>query len=699
MMLPEAIGRYLSEWIAERHPMAYLLLDADGRVESWDGHLDQLGIGRLERGGDVADQLLFMAGILPLPEKRLHLPMVNYDGHHTLDVHLFHVDSGYGMILMDTHRKAREMAAMQQQFNRRVLARETVSATATVPLDDLFFACNMAAFHLRTDGRFALIGKAPDWLTWFCPDVLSGACDLHPKNVFSFLDNFLFEALQFWTSNEVGHRKSGVWIERDDMGREHLFEAIAVNSGTAKILLIADEHGDIAEKRDLIQKGRELALGHSSLEKTRQALQHAHDNLEKRIRERTCELERSNHRLAEELQQRRQLEVERTEILLQLQQVQKMEAIGTLAGGIAHDFNNILSAVIGFTELSLMEAQEGSQLETNLQHVFAAAQRAKELIRQILTFSRQTNPENQPVQVVLIIREVLKLLRASLPASIDIETALHSESYVIVDPTQLHQVVLNLCTNAAHAMQEEGGVLRIELNDRPIEGDAVHGHPDLVPGKYLEMTVADTGHGMTGETMARIYDPFFTTKGKGQGTGMGMSMVHGIVKTCKGDITVSSQPGKGTTFKVLLPISSPGQADHMAKVATMPGGGEHILFVDDEPMQTDLAMKILGPLGYHVRTFTDSVAALDEFRISPDGFDLIVTDMYMPKMNGKKLASKIHDLRPRTPIILCSGYADGRVADPAENGHIDDYLMKPFGMQEMALTIRRVLDRAADDDS
>ncbi len=699
MMLPEAIGRYLCEWIAERHPLAYLLLDADGRIESWDGSLDQLGIGPLERGGDVAHQLFFMDGILPLPEERLYLPMVNYDGRHTLDVHIFRRDTGYALILMDTQRQAREMAAMQQKFNKLALARKTVSTTATAPLDDLFFACNMAAFQLMADGRFALIGKAPAWLTWFCPDASSGTCDFNPGDVFSFLDNFLFEAQRFWVSDAVGSRKSGAWVERDDTGREHLFEATAVNTGTARILLITDERGHIAEKRNLIQRGRELALDRSSIEKTRQALQRAHDALERRIRERSCELEQSNHRLAEELLQRHRLEVERTEILMQLQQVQKMEAIGTLAGGIAHDFNNILSAVIGFTELSLMEVPADSKLKSNLQQVFAAAQRAKELIRQILTFSRQTHPENQPVQVALIIREALKMLRASLPASIEIETALHSESYVVADPTQLHQVVLNLCTNSTHAMQEEGGVLRVELHDHPMEGDAVQGHPDLMPGKYLEMTVSDTGHGMTKETLARIFDPFFTTKDKGQGTGMGLSMVHGIVKECKGHISVTSRPGKGTAFRVLLPVCSPARTVDMARVTAMPGGCENILFVDDEPMQTDLAMNILVPLGYRVKAFNDSVAALEEFRLSPDGFDLIVTDMYMPKMNGKKLAAKIHDLRPRTPIILCSGYTDGRVADPVENGHIDDYLMKPFGMQEMALTIRRVLDRAADDDS
>jgi signal transduction histidine kinase/ActR/RegA family two-component response regulator len=699
MILPEAIGRYLCEWIAERHPLAYLLLDLDGRIESWDGRLDRLGIGPLERGRDVAHQLFFMAGILPLPEERLYLPMVNYDGRHTLDVHILRMDAGYALILMDTQRQAREMAALQQRFNRRALARRAEFTTATAPLDDLFFACDMAAFQMVADGRFALIGKAPAWLTWFCPDTSSGKCDFNSGNVFSFLDNFLFEAQQFWATDQVGSRKSGAWIERDDTGREYLFEATAVNTGSARILLIADERGHIAEKRNLIQRGRELALDRSSLEKTRQALQRAHDALEKRIRKRSCELEQTNHRLAEELYQRHRLEVERTEILMQLQQVQKMEAIGTLAGGIAHDFNNILSAVIGFTELSLMEVPADSKLNANLQQVFAAAQRAKELIRQILTFSRQTHPENLPVQVALIIREALKMLRASLPASIEIETALHSESYVLADPTQLHQVVLNLCTNSTHAMQEEGGVLRIALRDRPMEGDAVLGHPDLIPGRYLELTVADTGHGMTEETMARIYDPFFTTKDKGQGTGMGLSMIHGIVKECKGDISVTSQPGKGTTFKVLLPVCSPSQTVDMAKATAMPGGSEDILFVDDEPMQTDLATKILVPLGYHVKAFNDSVAALDAFRSSPDGFDLIVTDMYMPKMNGKKLASKIHDLRPRTPIILCTGYADTRVADPVENGPIDDYLMKPFSMRDLALTIRKVLDRSSESDA
>ena len=401
-------------------------------------------------------------------------------------------------------------------------------------------------------------------------------------------------------------------------------------------------------------------------------------------------LEQSNAKLARELDQRKRLEQERAQMINQLQQAQKMEAIGTLAGGIAHDFNNILSAVLGFTELSLSEASVGTILHNNLQQVLQAALRAKDLIRQILTFSRQSKAEPKPVKFGPIIMEALKLLRATLAANINIQHDLHSEAYVMADSTQLHQVIINLCANAGHAMQNEGGVLEVILRDlhnhQPMPD---HQAPD--PGLYVELIVKDTGLGMTPEIIKRICDPFFTTKEIGQGTGMGLAVVHGIVKSCRGVLKVSSQPGKGSVFRILLPAIQQADIPKATIAAELAMGHEHILFVDDEPLQTELAVQMLGRLGYRVTATTDCMQALAYFSEAPEQFDLVITDMNMPKMTGKAMATQLLKIRPDIPIILCSGYSD-LIDKPrtAEMG-IREYLMKPIAMRDMADTIRRVL--------
>ena len=387
---------------------------------------------------------------------------------------------------------------------------------------------------------------------------------------------------------------------------------------------------------------------------------------------------------------------EKWQLEKRLSQAQKMEAIGTLAGGIAHDFNNILSAIIGYTELSLIEIPKDSALQNNLQQVLKAGSRAKGLVRQILTFSRQRESELMPVQVNLIVKEALKLLRASLPATIKMRHYIKSNLSVLTDPTHIHQVLMNLCTNASYAMQEKGGLLEVSLSDIDLDADFARQHPDVTPGKFLNLSVRDTGCGMPPEVIERIFDPFYTTKKMGEGTGMGLSVVHGIVKSHGGTIVVESNPGKGTTFSVFLPaieseVSS--EADHTQLAMT---GNARILFVDDEDFQADIGKRMLQRLGYRVTAKTSSTEAFELFRQAPDEFDLVVTDMTMPDMTGDILARKLIAIRPDIPIIVCTGYSEKINSDIIREIGIKELALKPVIMKDIAQMIDRVLSKDRD---
>jgi len=376
-----------------------------------------------------------------------------------------------------------------------------------------------------------------------------------------------------------------------------------------------------------------------------------------------------------------------------LEQAQKMEAIGTLAGGIAHDFNNILSAIIGYSELAQMKLEADSEIKNDIKEVLTAGVRAKNLVKQILAFSRQTQEEQMPIQMGLIAKEVLKLLRSSLPTTIDIRQSIQSQSVILSDPTQLHQIVMNLCANAAHAMREKGGTLEIALTDVELDSDFASTHPEIQPGDYQKLMVSDTGHGMTPEVMSRIFDPFFTTKPVDEGTGLGLSVVHGIVKDCGGTITVYSEPGKGTTFNLYFPIIKDKAEEKPGEYKIIPTGTERILVVDDEKAIIDISKKILTSLGYAVEVRTSSIEALELLKAMPDKFDLIITDMTMPQMTGDKLAMELMKVRPDIPVILCTGFNEKITKERAEAMGIKAFLMKPLLKEEMAHKIRKVLDR------
>lgn len=382
----------------------------------------------------------------------------------------------------------------------------------------------------------------------------------------------------------------------------------------------------------------------------------------------------------------------RKDLESQLFQAQKMEAIGTLAGGIAHDFNNILGAIVGFVELTKLGVEE-KKLRGYMDQALHACNRAKDLIRRILTFSRTGKQEKKPVNLATLIEDTLKMLRATLPATIEINPIIASGvSGVLADRTQISRVLLNLCTNAAQAMHETGGVLTISLANCEMAPNSAQHHPDLSPGPYVRLSVSDTGVGIDPILLNRIFDPFFSTKEKGQGTGLGLSVVYGIIKDCGGTVTVQSRLGEGSMFTVYLP-AVPGEVKSAAQSSEdISMGTESILFVDDEAILVEMGCDMLSNLGYSVTATTDSIEALETFREQPDAFDLIFTDMTMPKMTGLGLAREIQRIRPEIPIILSTGFSDLVDDKNASELGISKVLMKPFSLKDLAGTIRKVLD-------
>ncbi|MHC1744180.1 MAG: response regulator [Syntrophobacteraceae bacterium] len=393
--------------------------------------------------------------------------------------------------------------------------------------------------------------------------------------------------------------------------------------------------------------------------------------------------------------ERKFLEDQRSRVEAQLRQAQKMEALGTLAGGISHDFNNILGIIMGYTEIIGSDLGEDSPLQAEVQQVLRAAGRAKDLVQQILAFSRQSEQDKKPVQIGLIVKEALKMLRASLPSTIEINRNVSTKAVVLADPTQIHQVLMNLCANAAHAMRERGGLLQVTLDDVTVGPNAHGALTSLKPGTYVKLSVKDSGHGIPPGILERIFDPFFTTKEKGAGTGLGLAVVHGIVKSLDGAIDVESVLDKGTTFQVLLPTIAGTAAPELVAAPSLPRGTEHILVVDDEPFLAQALKQMLERLGYTVECRSNGIEALEAFRHRREKqrFDLVVTDLTMPHMTGIELAEELLELEPTLPILLCTGFSEKMDARRAESYGITGFLMKPIPQKELASTVRQVLDR------
>ncbi len=383
---------------------------------------------------------------------------------------------------------------------------------------------------------------------------------------------------------------------------------------------------------------------------------------------------------------------EKVSLEKRMQQAEKMEAIGTLAGGIAHDFNNILAGVLGYAELSLMIPDNPKKTKQYLREIRTATMRARDLTRQILTFSRQTTAESSRVLPALIIKEAVKLLRASTPAVIDIRTNIASNAAIMADPSQIHQMIVNLCANSVHAIGMNPGCITIDFEDLLADEEFTNTHPDIKTGKHILLRISDTGCGIPPEALGHIFEPFFTTKGQGEGTGLGLSVVHGIVKKLGGSVSVHSEPGKGTAFSIIIPATEQESTDvDRQEQSMMTGGTERILLVDDEKAIVESFRTILTNLGYRVTAFMDSREALTTFQNNPEAYDLVITDHSMPHMTGLELAKNMKQAKIDIPIVIMSGYVDRSREDATASSAIMVFLKKPVSTCQLAAAIRKAL--------
>jgi signal transduction histidine kinase/CheY-like chemotaxis protein len=430
------------------------------------------------------------------------------------------------------------------------------------------------------------------------------------------------------------------------------------------------------------------------LEKEQAKVKTANNALEKRVQERTRQLTSANKDLKKEIEMRKHHEKEKAKLEDQLLQLQKMETIGTLAGGIAHDFNNILTPILGYTEMALEELSEESTLRYDIEQINSAATRGKDLVQQILTFSRQVDFDKKPLRLNDVVMDVLKLIRASFPSNIEIQHDLDTQcGTVLADTTQMHQIIMNLCTNAYHAMMAKGGVLSIKLEKAKINGKSDLDSAKIGKGNYLMLSISDTGHGMDKWTMERIFEPFFTKKEVGSGSGLGLSVVHGIVTNYHGTIEVESEPGIGSTFIIYLPQHSEKFVPEKSLSQKIQKGAGCILFVDDEKEITFMGKRMLESLGYTVDIKTDSLEALEEFRQSPKKYDLLVTDQAMPRMMGTDLIRNLKEIRPDLKSIIITGYQDSIPENIREKYGIFDIISKPLILSEFSELIRKALKK------
>ncbi len=428
------------------------------------------------------------------------------------------------------------------------------------------------------------------------------------------------------------------------------------------------------------------------LEKEQEKVKAANDALEKRVQERTRQLTTANKELKQEIEMRKHHQKEKAKLEDQLMQLQKMETIGTLAGGIAHDFNNILTPILGYTEMALEELSDESVLKYDIEQINSAATRGKDLVQQILTFSRQVDFDKKPLKLDDIIQEVMKLIRASFPSNIEIRQDLSNKcGTVLADATQMHQIIMNLCTNAYHAMMGSGGELGVKLDKVSVGSRPINGTAKIEKGTYVRLIISDTGHGMDKRTMERIFEPFFTKKEVGTGSGLGLSVVHGIVNNYNGTIVVESEPGKGSTFMIYLPQHSEDHIPRKDSIHKVKKGIGSILFVDDEKEITFMGKRMLESLGYTVDIKSDSLEALTEFKRDPGKYDLLVTDQAMPKMMGTELIGKVKQIRPDLKSIIITGYQDSIPKDAMEQFGIADIISKPLILSEFSELIRKVL--------
>jgi PAS domain S-box-containing protein len=395
---------------------------------------------------------------------------------------------------------------------------------------------------------------------------------------------------------------------------------------------------------------------------------------------------------------RKRAEDQRKKLEEQLRQAQKMEALGTLAGGTAHEFNNILGIIIGYSDLAKLELPPGHFVARHLEEVLKASQRAKEIVQQILTFTRQQKDQRELILLQPIVADAVKLVRTTLPNEVVVVTDIEPDASAILgNPTQIHQVIFNLCTNAWHAMKNGAGLIRITQRTVRLEESAPPPHPALHPGPYVRLSIEDNGNGMDAATLARIFEPFFTTKGPGKGTGLGLAVVHGILQAHDGAVVVQSQPGEGTTFHLYFPaeLAAPAHPSTAGPDSIPAGAGQHILVVDDELALAQATSLSLTRLGYRVTEVHSAREALTAFAQQPGGIDLVITDLTMPGLNGIDLTNALHEIRSELPIILASGFTGTRTAHFARGPGLRAVLQKPFTAEALARSTHQMLASSA----
>ncbi|HVN97421.1 MAG TPA: PAS domain S-box protein [Syntrophorhabdaceae bacterium] len=536
-------------------------------------------------------------------------------------------------------------------------------------LQDVIDGSPSAIFLKDLDGKFLTINTRLEKMLGMTREELKGKTDydIAPK-----------DTADYWRSHDMKVIETGQALQIEEVadledGR-HIFLAnkFPLVDANGKTFGVGSISHDITERKRMEEE-----------------LRRSRDDLEVCVGERTEELRSAYEDLKKETNERTQLEDA-------LRQSQKMEAVGTLAGGIAHDFNNMLAAIIGFTEMAVEDTQDRPEVVRSLQNVLKSSMRARDLIKQILIFSRKSSYDRSPLSLTPLIKETIQFLRASIPTTIKMDLAITASSdTILASPVEVQQILMNLATNASLAMQERGGTLEIALSDIDFTPESPVLELDVMPGEYVQLTVKDTGIGMTPDVMKRVFEPFFTTREVGKGTGMGLAVVYGIVKDLQGTITVESTPGSGSTFQVFLPKVQASALNHEADTTQAAKGTERVLFIDDEPMLTEWGRTTLTRLGYKVTAVTDSKQALSIFSSDPSQFDLVITDHTMPSMTGVQFSKELLKIKPGIPIILCTGHSETVSPDIAREAGIKEYLMKPMAREEFAQAVRRVLDQKA----
>jgi PAS domain S-box-containing protein len=633
----------------------------------------------------------------------------NSDGHPLIQMLTAAADMGSVCLQAVEQAKPvviRDLAASSAADNGYVRAALESGLTCTVSVPLIFDGCIYGILNVLTDNAEMFEAAEVELLQALCEDLAFGIRTLRERSAHQLAQKALIESEQRYRQlfEKAGEAVFLMEARGDDIGR-----IVQANQAAARMhgytvdeligMSIVDLDAPDAA-RQFPDRNRRLRAG----EWIHQEISHLKKDgtpFTTEVSVGVIDIGDQQYILAfyRDITDRKRIEAENAALETQIRQANKMEAIATLASGIAHDFNNILSAASGYTELSIPLVPADSILSNNLQKIQQANKRAAELVRHILALSRQKESTLQVLQPRLIIKEATRLLRASLPATIEIREQIDSDAYIMGDASQIHQIIMNLCVNAGHAMEETGGVLSISLSDTQLDAQVARHYVDLSPGPYVMLKVADTGHGIPGEILDKIFDPYFTTKPQDKGTGLGLAVVNGIVNSYRGAITVASEVGRGASFTLLFPAVAAEQGAQVDSSQPIPRGSERILFVDDEPALVEIGQQVLQLLGYVVTTQTSSSKALKIYRENPEAFDLLITDYTMPKMTGAQLAKSVLEINPDLPVILMSGIESMNLETEAKQVGVIGFLGKPVNIKEIALLVRQLLDARRRNDN